>query len=138
MGEICCGVAGTYGGKIDLNYQYGYPPTVNSHPECVEVVINAATKIVGKNRSSLPQKTMGAEDFSYFMEIRPGTKKIFNSFLLINFTNIIYYCLGCFFFVGAALPGEQRPHHKSVFDFDENALLVSTSMFVQIIRDLLY
>jgi amidohydrolase len=73
MGEICCGVACTYGGKIDLNYQYGYPPTVNSHPECVEVVINAATKIVGKNRSSLPQKTMGAEDFSYFMEIRPGT-----------------------------------------------------------------
>lgn len=72
MGEICCGVAGTYGGKIDLNYQYGYPPTVNSHPECVEVVVNAATKIVGKNRASLPQKTMGAEDFSYFMEVRPG------------------------------------------------------------------
>lgn len=33
-----------------------------------------------------------------------------------------YYLLcgeGCFYFVGAALPGEPRPHHKSVFDFDE-------------------
>jgi hypothetical protein len=28
-------------------------------------------------------------------------------------------CTGCFFFVGAGLPGETRPHHKSVFDFDE-------------------
>jgi metal-dependent amidase/aminoacylase/carboxypeptidase family protein len=26
---------------------------------------------------------------------------------------------GCFFFVGARLPGELRPHHKAVFDFDE-------------------
>ena len=26
---------------------------------------------------------------------------------------------GCFFFVGGMLPGELRPHHKSVFDFDE-------------------
>lgn len=29
------------------------------------------------------------------------------------------YAPGCFFFVGAALPGDNRPHHKSVFDFDE-------------------
>jgi metal-dependent amidase/aminoacylase/carboxypeptidase family protein len=26
---------------------------------------------------------------------------------------------GCFFFVGAALPGEPRPHHRAEFDFDE-------------------
>lgn len=72
---------------------------------------------------------------------------------------------GCFFFVGAALPGEARPHHKSVFDFDEvgicaprtswsascassntahllrvsfvpqRALFVGASIFVQIIRN---
>jgi metal-dependent amidase/aminoacylase/carboxypeptidase family protein len=42
---------------------------------------------------------------------------------------------GCFFFVGAALPGESRPHHKSVFDFDETAILIGASIFVQIIRD---
>lgn len=39
--------------------------------------------------------------------------------------------------VGAALPGERRPHHKPVFDFDEDALLVTASIFVQIVRDLL-
>lgn len=42
---------------------------------------------------------------------------------------------GCFFFVGAALPGAVRPHHQAVFDFDERALLVSASVLVQIVRD---
>lgn len=37
--------------------------------------------------------------------------------------------------MGAALPGEGRPHHKSVFNFDERALLVGASIFVQIIRN---
>ena len=31
----------------------------------------------------------------------------------------MHHLTGCFFFVGGALPGEARPHHKSVFDFDE-------------------
>jgi hypothetical protein len=54
--------------------------------------------------------------------------------------------------VGCALPGETRPHHKSVFDFDEvlpppclsltssplqRGMLVAASVFVQIVRDLL-
>ncbi|KAJ1432476.1 peptidase, M20D family [Ochromonadaceae sp. CCMP2298] len=115
MGCICCGVAQTYGGEIDLEYVHGYPPTVNAYPECNRVVTTAAAKIVGPERASQPQKTMGAEDFSYFLEARKG----------------------CFLFVGAALPGETRPHHKSVFDFDERALMVSASVFIQIIRDLL-
>ena len=33
--------------------------------------------------------------------------------------------------------GDARPHHKSNFDFDENALLISSSVLVQIARDLL-
>lgn len=32
----------------------------------------AASRFVGPERASLPQKTMGAEDFSYFLEQRPG------------------------------------------------------------------
>jgi amidohydrolase len=33
---------------------------------------------------------------------------------------------GCFFFVGSGLPGDYRPHHSPVFDFDERALAVGT------------
>eukprot|EP00604_Paraphysomonas_vestita_P004110 CAMPEP_0174823842 /NCGR_PEP_ID=MMETSP1107-20130205/28087_1 /TAXON_ID=36770 /ORGANISM="Paraphysomonas vestita, Strain GFlagA" /LENGTH=307 /DNA_ID=CAMNT_0016048097 /DNA_START=299 /DNA_END=1219 /DNA_ORIENTATION=- len=107
MGDICCGVAKTYGGDIQLDYQYGYPPVINSYPECVQVVQNAASKIVGKEKSSLSIVTMGAEDFSFFLQQRPG----------------------CFFMVGCALPGEIRPHHKSVFDFDERGILIAASIF---------
>lgn len=32
MQGICCGIAHTFGGEIDLKYYYGYPPTVNSWP----------------------------------------------------------------------------------------------------------
>lgn len=42
---------------------------------------------------------------------------------------------GCFFFVGGKLPGETRPHHKSVFDFDEvkiNKFYRSTSFLCKI------
>jgi len=115
MDHVCCGVASTFGGEIDLKYEYGYPPTINAHPACVAVVRQSAAKIVGQEKSRLPQKTMGAEDFSYFMQERDG----------------------CFFFVGAAHQGEILPHHKSVFDFDERAMLVGASVYVQIIRDLL-
>ena len=77
-------------------------------------VRDAATCIVG-DKAQAPVTTCGAEDFSYFMLQRPG----------------------CFFFVGAGLPGPVRPHHKSVFDFDEKALEVSASIFVQLIMDLI-
>lgn len=125
MGDICCGVGQTFGAQISMDYQSElnsrycdgcavhddddfilcflcaaadvFPPTVNDYPECVQKLNGAAAKIVGSARSGMPQKTMGAEDFSFFLQKRPG----------------------CFFFVGAALPGEARPHHKSVFDFDE-------------------
>ena len=68
---------------------------------------------MGKERSAKPQKTMGAEDFSYFLQQRPG----------------------CFLFVGAKLVGDVRPHHKSVFDFDERAMMISASTFIHIIRN---
>jgi hypothetical protein len=38
----------------------------------------------------------------------------------------VWFCweAGCYFFVGARLPGEVRPHHKAVFDFDEVRALI--------------
>lgn len=120
MQECCKGVATTFGGEVEMDYHCkqlivsphsccwahdslililsdGYPATVNRYPTCTTAVREAAAPFVGSNRISAPQKTMGAEDFAFFLQEVPG----------------------CFFFVGAALPGELKPHHKSVFDFDE-------------------
>ena len=115
MEEVCCGVEKVYGGQVSLRYEYGYPPTINSYPEEVARVRASAAKVLDMDRVSHVQKTMGAEDFSFFLQERPG----------------------CFFFVGAAHQGDIRPHHKSIFDFDERALLVSASTFITLIRDML-
>jgi amidohydrolase len=112
MKEVCNGVAATFGGKIEVEYDHGYPATVNSSPEAVAVVKAAGDAIVGEDRCGHPTMTCGAEDFSYFLNEKPGA----------------------FFFVGCALPGETRPHHKSVFDFDETALMVSASCFLGIVE----
>ena len=53
-----------------------------------------------------------------------------NGILYIKcFLIALSFYLGCFFFVGAALPGELRPHHKSVFDFDEVRIIVILPSF---------
>lgn len=113
--EVCEGICKAFGAHCHVSYNFGYPVTNNKSEACVNVVKKAGEKLVGAERASVSTMTMGAEDFSLFLNERPG----------------------CFFFVGAALPGEEKPHHKSVFDFDEKALQISASMFVQIISDLL-
>ena len=81
----------------------------------MSIVNECATELVGKERSNHVQRTMGAEDFSFYLQQRPGA----------------------FIFVGCGLPGELKPHHNSKFDMDENALLISASLFVKIIERVL-
>ena len=61
---------------------------------------------------------MGGEDFSYFLQQVPG----------------------CYFLIGSA-PQDREPmsvpHHCSHFDIDERALLVGSSVYFQLIDDLL-
>lgn len=145
MCEVCSATAAMFGGKIDVDYAYGYPPTVNAYPECVEIVKRAAAKLVGDGLSGGNIRTMGAEDFSYFLQERPGNAVFVNISISFNCCRLLlcikivlnFFLAGCFFFVGAQLPGDKKPHHKSNFDFDESALLLSSSVYVQIIRDLM-
>jgi len=114
MKEIIDGVAKSYGAKIVMDYQDGYPPLINDI-NATQSVLESAKKISRKEISE-PYLTMGAEDFSYYLQKVPG----------------------CFFFVGSA-PFKTKPmsvpHHCSHFDIDERALLVGTSIFVQLIYD---
>ena len=115
MAEICAGIGATYGAKITLDYQDGYPPTINAE-EQAQALLEAAQKIVGQNEAGFPYLSMGGEDFSYFAQEVPG----------------------CYFLVGSA-PLDREPmsvpHHCSHFDIDERALLVGASVFVQVIED---
>lgn len=125
--EVCAGIEKSFSVKVECKFgDRSYPVTKNTSVECVENVRRAALKIVPKEMVTAPRSTMGAEDFSFFLNEVPG----------------------CFFFVGS-YPGDadleldpvheylDRPHHKYNFDIHEDALGVGASVWVQLIEDLL-
>ena len=117
MAEIIKGTEQIFDCTIDFDYEDGYPPTVN-HPIESEKLLNAARQIVDDGAGA-PYLSMGGEDFSYFLQKVPG----------------------CFFFVGSA-PKDREPlsvpHHCSHFDFDERALLVGSSVYLQLVEDIIF
>ena len=114
MKEVVEGVSKSFGADIKLNYKDGYPPTVN-HSSQVEKVLEAARLVVASGAKN-PYLSMGGEDFSYYLQNKPG----------------------CFFFVGSA-PNENEilstPHHCSHFNIDERALLVGASVYLNLIEN---
>lgn len=111
MKEIINGVEKMYNAKIKLNYKDGYPPLINDEMASKNVS-NAATKIVGSNVIK-PYLSMGGEDFSYYTNKIPG----------------------CFFFLGTSpkdRPPMSTPQHCSHFDIDEEAMLIGSSIFVEL------
>lgn len=73
MREICAGIAATFGAKIEIDYFRGYPVTFN-HEKQTDFSIKVASEVSGgENVLSNIQPTMGAEDFSFMLEARPGT-----------------------------------------------------------------
>ena len=70
--EIMNGQATSFGVTAELEYKYGYPPTINA-PANAEFAALVAKEVVGD--ASVEENVtpvMGAEDFSYMLEARPG------------------------------------------------------------------
>jgi amidohydrolase len=66
-------VAASVGASVQITYRRGYPPTVNP-PAATEIVVEALTQELGDAALiELDQPTMGAEDFSRYLERVPGT-----------------------------------------------------------------
>jgi amidohydrolase len=71
MREISQGLAAALGGRCDFEFVRNYPPTINSEKEalfCAEVM----REIVGANNVTKQEPTMGAEDFAYMLQAKPG------------------------------------------------------------------
>lgn len=110
--ELASGVGAAMRAKVDVEYRRGYPPTVND-AAAVEIVRSAATEVVGVDNVVQAEPKMGAEDFSYFLENRPGA----------------------FFFVGSKNDdrGLNWGHHHPKFDIDEESLGVGIQTMVSTI-----
>ena len=99
--------------RIDysLDYLHGYPVLVN-HKEEAALIEKIVKETVSHDAFIEKDIVLGAEDFAYYLEHRPGA----------------------YFYVGASNdnPNTQYPHHHPRFDFDERALLHVGHLFLQL------
>ncbi len=109
MEEIVFGHSQIFGLECKLRYEKGYPPTINS-PENVKIAALAAQDISGFDMvDDNAGQEMGAEDFSYLLEKRPGA----------------YLFLG----IGAA-----AGLHNTNYDFNDDASVYGASFFARLVE----
>lgn len=111
--EITTSVAEAFGATVDIDYEWGYPPTVND-PVATALVQQVIVETLGEENAILSPPRMGAEDFSYFLQERPGS----------------------FFFVGTRNEekGLTGNHHHPRFDIDEDGLANGIEVMVRVIE----
>jgi hippurate hydrolase len=109
--DIVSGVAQMTGAKIDLRYQRGYPVTVNDAAQ-TEVAIRVAKEVAGEANVHEMAPMMGAEDFSYMLEARPGA----------------------FIFCGN---GDSAGLHHPAYNFNDEAIVYGTSYWIKLVENTL-
>ncbi|WP_108816021.1 M20 aminoacylase family protein [Loktanella sp. Alg231-35] len=105
--DIVAGQAAAFGVKAKLDYDVGYPATIND-PKKSAFAASVAGE-VSDNVDPDRQRDMGAEDFAYMLEERPGA----------------------YLFVGN---GDTPGLHHPGYDFDDNAAPAGASFFARLVE----
>ena len=109
---IVKGVAEAHGVKADVGYHRGYPVLINSADE-TERARRAAAKVVGDDNVVIdPPPEMGAEDFAYMLQEKPGS----------------YVWLGN----GGAVGGCML--HNPNYDFNDDVAPIGASYWVSLVE----
>ncbi|MBW0157183.1 M20 aminoacylase family protein [Sedimentimonas flavescens] len=107
--EIVEGHAAAYGVAVEIDYDRGYPPTVNDATKA-RFAAEVAREIAGADAVlDDAGREMGAEDFSYMLEARPGA----------------------YLFLGTG-PGPGL--HHPAYDFNDEIAPVGASFFVRLVE----
>ena len=112
MGEICQGVALSTGCKVEFVYRRMYPPTIN-HEEQRKAVAAFMAGEIGRDNVRLDYPaSMGAEDFAFMLETRPG----------------------CYIRTGTRDEGHAVGAHHPAFDFNDRVIGPTASLFARFMR----
>ena len=71
MREVAEHTAAAFGTTCEFSFRRNYPPTINSAPEA-EFARKVMQDIVGVDNVSAQEPTMGAEDFAFMLQAKPG------------------------------------------------------------------
>ena len=100
IAKVVRGVCDSMGCDFELKFSKGYPVTIND-ASMAEIVRGCAAKVVGEDRVVVPRKTLGGEDFAYYLQRSQG----------------------CYFALGVGRDGAV-PVHNPAFDFNEDVMLL--------------
>ena len=115
MRRIAEGIAAANGASARLRYERRYPPTVN-HDGPTEIAARAAVDVVGEaNVDRNPTPTMGAEDFAFMLEQKPG----------------------CYIFIGNGASDGGRVLHSPHYDFNDEILPFGASYWARLVESVL-
>jgi len=120
MEEVAKGVAAAFDCTVDFEFRRNYPPTINSAAEA-EFAVEVAAELVGAdNVDGDVDPTMGAEDFSFMLQEKPG----------------------CYLFLGNGDGGHRDAGHgmgpcmlhNPSYDFNDELLPVGSTFFVRLVE----
>jgi amidohydrolase len=107
--DLATGIAAAYGATAEIEFRRKYPVTVN-HPDQTAIAAEVAATLAGTdNVDADTPPVMGAEDFSYMLEARPGA----------------------FIFIGN---GDSAGLHSPRFDFNDEAIPLGASYWAQLVE----
>lgn len=107
--EICAGHGAAYGVTARLDWHAGYPATVND-AQATAFAVEVAREIAGEGGVTPDGgREMGAEDFSYMLQARPG----------------------CYLFLGQ---GDTASVHHPAYDFNDEIAPVGASFFARLVE----
>jgi len=109
LGEIVEHTATAMGCKATLNYQRNYPVTINAEQQTKKAVSVAQSVAGDNNVNTSVSPVMGAEDFSFMLNARPGA----------------------FIFTGN---GDSATLHHPEYDFNDEAIPHGCSYWVQLVE----
>ncbi|MBW5471378.1 amidohydrolase [Brevibacillus formosus] len=100
-----------WGADAEVMVDWGTPPVVNDE-RMSRFVADVVTDQFGESCLAIVEPVMGGEDFSYYLERKPGS----------------------FIFVGMRGEKSCYPHHHPRFDIDEDVIPTAVELLIQLVK----
>ena len=123
MREIAEHTAAAFGATVDFQFRRNYPPTIN-HPAETDFLHRVLADVVGADGLLAQEPTMGAEDFAYMLQHKPG----------------------CYFFIGNGDGAHRGAYeggghdvgpcmlHNPHYDFNDDLIPLGATVWVRLVE----